>query len=243
MHGSESETGPRSLRRITPPGSCRAFRAGAFGCEGPAAELRLHPLPLRASTPQSRIERTFLFLSLETLDGAGCLFRPSRPRTPAQAVHLSERIEELVARLEWDPVSRMGLHEVADLGRDMGFIRRRQGMGALAPLVDKMDDQVLAAGMRAEIHRRHWMVTAGLLGIQEGRDPEDIVAEPRAVASERVERLLATGIHGQVNTASARHRMRLGRAIRLPRVSRCQACGEMDVTEATDPACQPLRVR
>ena len=83
----------------------------------------------------------------------------------------------------------------------------------------------------------------GFWGFRRDRDPEDIVAEPRAVASERVERLLATGIHGQVNTASARHRMRLGRAIRLPRVSRCQACGEMDVTEATDPACQPLRVR
>lgn len=90
----------------------------------------------------------------------------------------------------------------------MGFLRRRQGLGALAPLVDKMDDDVLAAGMRAaivekgtadeilmameeslqslraEIHRRHWMVSAGVLAIQEGWDSEDIVAEVRAVAAE-----------------------------------------------------------
>ena len=57
-------------------------------------------------------------------------------------------IDELGARLRTSPVSAMDLDGLATLLTDLSQIARRQGVAALAPLADVIDDAVLREGVR-----------------------------------------------------------------------------------------------
>lgn len=115
------------------------------------------------------------------------------------------QVEELRGRLGLSPASTMSLDRLTDLFTDLAFLARREGVAALGPLVDRLDDPLLAEAVRlaavervpaeavmaaleaqaaaalGELGRRHRMVVAGMAGIQLGRKPADIARECLAV--------------------------------------------------------------
>ena len=130
-------------------------------------------------------------------------------------------VSELARCVQGRPLSQMTDPEWAELYCDLGFVARQRGIVELEPLVEVVDDVVLAAGMRAtlvdrahhdvvltamtdrlqelrlEWHRIHSLVIGGVLAIQQGKRPEGTVAEAQALAAERVEQLAASGLPRQ----------------------------------------------
>jgi flagellar motor component MotA len=119
-----------------------------------------------------------------------------------------KQVEELRGRLGLEPPSSMSSDRLTDLFTDLAFLARRQGVVALAQLVDRLDESLLAEGVRlAAVERvpaaaaiqametkaaemlealakRHRMVVSGIDGIQRARKPTDIAAECLRVAGE-----------------------------------------------------------
>jgi flagellar motor component MotA len=100
---------------------------------------------------------------------------------------------------------------------ELAIIARRDGIGALEPLVAVVDDEVLSTGLKATImdrlsaaqilavmkdsvqdlrvrlKRREAMVLAGSLGIQMGHKPQDLVEVARTAAVESGQRIHDAG--------------------------------------------------
>jgi hypothetical protein len=135
----------------------------------------------------------------------------------------SPQVEELVARLQKEPLSRTTDSRIGEFYRDMAFVARQQGLEALSPLISVADDEVLVAGMRGtleddntpdeflkamrdqlqdvrlRLRRREWMVVAGIEAIQKGQTPEQTVSASRAAADEGGARLLGAGQPGMAD--------------------------------------------
>ena len=126
-------------------------------------------------------------------------------------------LDDLVARLRDSPLMSMSDEDWAEFYVELAIIARRDGIGALEPLVAVVDDEVLSTGLKATImdrlsaaqilavmkdsvqdlrvrlKRREAMVLAGSLGIQMGHKPQDLVEVARTAAVESGQRIHDAG--------------------------------------------------
>lgn len=131
-------------------------------------------------------------------------------------------VDELIQSLRATPASAMTLSQMVIFYRDLAFLRRQQGLPAVLPLVDAIDDPVLVAGIRATIvegldhgkvvevmearaqHerlalcRRHRMVIHGILGIQAGDNPAYLEGQVRDAGEKGVAEMSAKGFPSYV---------------------------------------------
>lgn len=130
-------------------------------------------------------------------------------------------VDDLVARLRSTPATRQSYADMADFYRSMAFVARHRGLIELEPLLEAVDDPVLATGLREsthqkaerrqtqrvlaemqaclqrlrlELHARNTFVIEGIFGIQAGGEPAVVVAAARASAHAQVEKLEAKGL-------------------------------------------------
>ena len=129
----------------------------------------------------------------------------------------SRHVDELAQRVGETSLMQMSDEQWAMLYMDMACIARGDGILALEPLLEVIDDGVLHAGMRASLvdqsppdevqramesnlqlqrlalKRLEAMVLTGMADIQAGRKPQEIVEAARAAAEEQGAQLLAAG--------------------------------------------------
>jgi hypothetical protein len=132
-------------------------------------------------------------------------------------------LQKMIEDLGPTPVSRMSLNQMAWFYTHLASLRRQEGIEALAPIGEAADDSMLATGLReathedegrrapqqiieamkahlqdlrVEIERRHWLVIEGIVGIQMGKKPKDLVKDAKAKAEQRVEELRSAGLPG-----------------------------------------------
>ena len=127
-------------------------------------------------------------------------------------------LDDLLARLRESPLMSMSDEDWSVFYADLATIARREGIEALEPLLELVDDdEVLTAGLKATItdhlsapqilavmkdsvqdvrvrlKRREAMVIAGLAGIQMGHKPQDLVEAARKAAVEAGQRVYDAG--------------------------------------------------
>ena len=126
--------------------------------------------------------------------------------------------DEIVQRLRDTSPSCGTPSEMVPFYRDLATLRRQQGLQALQPLLDMIEDPVLVAGMRAtveeeleqeavhnemvevaqrerlELHRRHLIVIEGVRSIQEGDNPKFLILRVGQEAEKGVAELAAAGL-------------------------------------------------
>ena len=128
----------------------------------------------------------------------------------------ADRINEDITPAQFDawllrtPVRSMRHAELADLFLHLAFLARREGIEALAPVAEKVDDPFLRDGLRMAAARRApgevraellprmrtevsallgrlRAVRAGVLAIADGKAPEEVAAAARAAYAEVVD--------------------------------------------------------